>query len=297
MLYYKGDFLNKLDLIKAFLGDDVKEDELNDFEIYVHNKLSLFIPSSENSGYLISRNRTFPAYMIVIVFFEQDLGVEPEIEIKSKHYFAEIVSPGIPYETISQGLNRYYCIMIEKEYFDEQYRLYSDDIPRFEGQQFAVCSDILKTLNTFAFEYSKGMNNSDITLNAQVTLMTHWIIRSILGETVDMRSVSSNYSIGRVQQYIEQHFSENITVKDLADIAYMSESNFNRIFRRETAVTPIEYLIETRIAKSKILLRRKDITITVIAERCGFGSSAHFTSCFKKAVHMSPTEYRNRYME
>lgn len=292
-----GDFLKELDLVKSFLGNDIKDDELKNFEVYVHNKLGLFIPNSENSGDLIKKSRRFPAYMIVIVFFEQDLGIEPEVEIKSKHYFAEIVSPGTPYETISQGLNRYYCIMIDKEYFDEQYRLYSDDVPRFEGQQFAVCSDILKTLNTFAFECSKGMNNSDITLSAQVTLMTHWIIRSILGETVDMRSVSSNYSIGRVQQYIEQHFSENITVKDLADIAYMSESNFSRIFRKETAVTPIEYLIETRIAKSKILLRRKDITITVIADRCGFGSSAHFTSCFKKTVHMSPTEYRNRYME
>lgn len=289
--------MKELDLIKSFLGNDVKEDVLNNFEIYVHNKLGLFIPNSEDCEHLIKRNRTFPAYMIIIVFFEQDLGIEPEIEIKSKHYFAEIVSPDTPCGIISQGLNRYYCITIDREYFDEQYRLYSDNIPKFEGRQFAVCSDILKTLNTFAFEYSKAMNNSGITLNAQMTLITHWIIRSILGETVDMRSVSSNYSIGRVQQYIEQHFSESITVKNLADIAYMSESNFNRIFRRETAVTPIEYLIETRIAKSKVLLRRKDVAITSIAERCGFGSSAHFTSCFRRIVHMSPTEYRNRYIE
>ena len=112
-----------------------------------------------------------------------------------------------------------------------------------------------------------------------------------------MRSVSSNYSVGRVQQYIELHFGENITVKKLAQTAYMSESSLNRLFKKETSFTPIEYLIQTRIEKSKILLRRKDLPITEIAQRCGFGNSAHFTSCFKRLVNISPSEYREAYKE
>lgn len=50
-----------------------------------------------------------------------------------------------------------------------------------------------------AFEYNKSMMNSDITLEAQATVITHWIIRSILGETLDMRAVSSDYSVARAQ--------------------------------------------------------------------------------------------------
>lgn len=96
---------------------------------------------------------------------------------------------------------------------------------------------------------------------------------------------------------IEEHFNENITVSQLAQLGHMSDSNFNRIFKKETAQTPIEYLIEIRVQKSKTLLRRKDIPITEIAMRCGFGSSAHFASSFKRIMNISASEYRDSYQE
>ncbi len=289
--------MKNFNITKSLVGEYLEEDELKYVDCYVHNKLGLFIPSTEHCGYALQKNHAHPSYMIIIVFFQEDLGFNPKIEIKNKHYYAEIMSPDIPHNEISEKFSRYYCIMIDKKYFEEQYLLYSNDLPEFTGHQFSVCCDILKALNTFAFESSKSMKNSDITLDAQATLITHWIIRSILGENIDMRSVSSNYSVGRVQQYIEQHFNEKITVKDLAQTAYMSESSLNRLFKKETSFTPIEYLIETRIAKSKTLLRRKDIRITEIAARCGFSSNAHFTLCFKNIVHMSPSEFRELYHE
>lgn len=283
--------------IKSLVGDSLKEEELKFVDCYVNDNLGMFVPTAGRCGYAARKNHTHPSYMIVIVFANEEIFVKPKIELKNKHFFATITSPDVIHNDISEEFTRYYCIMIDKEYFEKQYRLYSDNLPRFEWHQFSLCSDILKTLNTFAFEYSKGMKNSDITLGAQTTLITHWIIRSLLGENMDMRSVSSNYSIGRVQQYIEQHFDENITVKKLAQIAYMSESSLNRLFKKEVSITPIEYLIQTRIEKSKILLKRKDIPVTEIAQRCGFGSSAHYTSCFKRLVKTSPSEYREAYKE
>ncbi|MCH5296230.1 MAG: helix-turn-helix transcriptional regulator [Ruminococcus sp.] len=283
--------------IRSLVGDSLKEDELQYVDCYVNDNLGLFIPSFGQCGYAARKSHTHPSYMIIIVFSNEELLVERKIELKPKHYFATITSPDIPHNDIDEDFNHYYCTMIDREYFEKQYRLYSENVPCFEQHQFSLCSDILKTLNTFALEYSKGMKNSDITLGAQTTLITHWIIRSILGENLDMRSVSSNYTVGRVQQYIEQHFDENITVKKLAQIAYMSESSLNRLFKKETSFTPIEYLIQTRIAKSKILLKRKDVPITEISQRCGFGSNAHFTSCFKRLVNISPSEYRDAYKE
>ena len=85
--------------------------------------------------------------------------------------------------------------------------MYAESVPTFNEQSFEICSDILKALNTFVFEYSKSMPNSDITLDAQAEIITHWIIRSIMGETFDMRAVSSDYSVARAQHYMEQHYS------------------------------------------------------------------------------------------
>ena len=141
------------------------------------------------------------------------------------------------------------------------------------------------------------MMNKDITLAAQTTILTHWIIRSVLGEEMDMRSVSSDYSIAKIQYYIEQHYGDSLTVEFLANHVHQSLSTFNRNFKREIGIAPIQYLEEVRIVKAKLLLRRVDIPLTDIALNCGFGSGAYFATIFKKHTGLTPTEYRKKHCE
>ena len=110
-----------------------------------------------------------------------------------------------------------------------------------------------------------------------------------------MSAVSSDYSVARAQHYIKQHFMEQITVSKLAELGYVSPSCLNRRFKKEVGITPIEYLIQTRIENAKKLLRRKDVPITEIVMRCGFGSSAHFSTCFHQRTNLTPTEYQEKY--
>lgn len=287
--------MENFELIKSLIGQSVTEEDLKYVDCYVHNKLGLFIPSVGPCQYAIRPSHTHPAYMFIIVFSLDTDKIKPSIEIRETHYFATVVSPDIPHQ--DTFLSHYYCILIDKEYFEEQYKMYTDEKPNFNWKQFAICHDILKALNTFAFEYSKKMQNADITLDAQSTIITHWFIRSILGENYDMRAISSNYAVARAEHYIEQHFNENITVSKLSELVNMSASSFNRIFKKEMKMTPIEYLIEIRIQKSKKLLIRKQIPITEIAMRCGFSSSAHFSASFSRLLNITPSEYRNSYCE
>ena len=289
--------MEDFELVKSLIGESVTEEDLKYVDCYVHNKMGLFIPSLGVCKYAIRPSHTHPSYMFIIVFSHNSVKIEPSIEIKETHYFATVLSPNIPHDDLEPPPAHYYCILIDKEYFEEQYKMYTEQKPDFNWQQFAICHDILKTLNTFAFEYSKKMQNADITLDAQTTIITHWLIRSILGENYDMRAISSNYAIARAQHYIEQHFSENISVKQLAELGNMSISSFNRIFKKVNKLTPIEYLIEIRIEKSKKLLRRKEIPITEIAMRCGFSSSAHLSSSFSRLLNITPSEYRNSYCD
>lgn len=279
--------MKDFNIIKGLLGDNVTEDDLLNVDCYVRPQLGVFIPIAEPCGYMEQSNNTHPAYMIVI-YFEQTSD-------KQAHYYAEITSPNVTYSN-KAGLH-YYCLMIEKEYFEKRYLMYSDAVSVYKEERFEMCSDILKSLNTFAFEYSKSMMNSSITLDAQAEIITHWIIRSIFGETLDLRAVSADYSVARAQHYMEQHYMENITVAKLAGLGYVSPSCFNRRFKKEIGITPIEYLIEIRIERSKILLRRKNIPVTEIAMRCGFGSNTHFSACFQSRVGVSPSEYRDKYTD
>lgn len=273
-----------MDIIKKLAGDDITEDELAGADCYARSQLGLFIPIAEKGCF--GKDHVYPSY-VVTISFEQS-------ENKYSHYKSEITSP---HEVCCGKGQHCYIIMIERAYFEKRFLMYSDAVPIFKGQRFEMCSDILKALNTFAFEYSKSMINSDITLDAQAEIITHWLIRSIFGETLDMRAVSADYSVARAQHYMEQHYSENITVAKLAELGYVSASSLNRRFKKETGITPIEYLIEIRIEKAKLFLRRKNIPVTDIAMRCGFGSSAHFSSCFQSRTGITPSEYREKYEE
>ncbi len=279
--------MKDFEIIKKLINDNITEDDFVDVDCYVRPQLGIFIPISESCEYMSKFNYTHSSYIIVI-YFEQSVD-------KQTHYYAEITSPDVPYSK-KTGMN-YYSLMIQKDYFEKRYQSYSNDLPVFNEKTFEMCSDILKALNTFAFEYSKSMMNSDITLDAQSEIITHWIIRSIFGETLDLRAVSADYSVARAQHYIEQHYMDNVTVSKLATLGYVSPSCFNRRFKKEIGITPIEYLIEIRIERSKTLLRRKNIPITEIAMRCGFGSNAHFSSCFQSRVGISPSEYRDKYSD
>ena len=292
--------MKDFDLIQSLIGTGVTENELQYVDCYVHKNLGLFIPSMGKCGYAAKIGHTHPSYMFAVIFSQDGLEDEsqirePEIEIRQNHYLAAALSPEIPHTDFSSDLLHYYGILIEKNYFESQYKMYTNERPDFFWRQFALCADILKTLNSFAFEYSKNMTNADVTLSAQVTLITHWIIRSLLGENSDVRSISSNYVMARLQHYIEQHFGEPLTQTTLAQAAHLSKSSLNRLFHRELGVSPMEYLAEVRIEKSKVLLRRKEISITETAARCGFGSSAYFAACFRKITGKTPSEYREKY--
>ena len=284
--------MDEFEQIKALVGKDVTKEDLRYVDCYVHHKIGLFIPSMGACQYAARPNHTHPAYMFT-VYFSEGVTSTGSMKPKENYYRAIGLSPNIPHQDTEN--QQYYCILIEKEYFEQQYQMYGGKNPCFNSIEFLVCQDILKTLNMFIFEISKHMQNAEITLEAQMTLITHWLIRSIIGESYDMRSISSHYAVARAQHYIEQHFNKAITVKQLAELGNMSTSNFNRIFKKELHITPFEYLIETRIEKAKNLLRRQDLPITEIAMRCGFGSSAHFSSKFSELVGVTPSEYRKGY--
>lgn len=283
---------DKLELAKALIGESLTKEDLKYVDCYVHKKVGLFIPSLGPCGYA-KKLHTHPSYMFIITFSKEMLPEELRIEVKENQYIGMVMSPNIPH--IDIPLLHYYCILIEKDYFEEEYKRYTDRKPDFQNKMFAICHDILHALNMFVFEYSKKMPNAEITLDAQATILVHWLIRSVLGENYDMRSISNNYAVARGQQYMEEHYAEKITVNYLADLGNLSVSSFNRMFKKETQMTPMDYLMEIRLEQSKKLLRRKEIPITEIAMRCGFNSSAHYSAMFRKNCGKTPTEYRNIY--
>lgn len=97
-----------------------------------------------------------------------------------------------------------------------------------------------------------------------------------------------------VIQYLHGHFTETISSDELARMAGLSVSHFERRFRLAFGSSPRQYLIRVRIENAVAKLRETDLSITEIALCCGFYDHAHFSRSFKGIMKMSPSTYRRK---
>ena len=100
--------------------------------------------------------------------------------------------------------------------------------------------------------------------------------------------------IYKVQNYIELHINDSLSIEELADIAGFSKYHFHRIFKRIVDEPLSRYVNRLKLERATNLLTyRSDMTITDIAYHFGFTDSAVFSRTFKNYYGVSPSQYRN----
>ena len=95
-----------------------------------------------------------------------------------------------------------------------------------------------------------------------------------------------------VAAYLCEHAREPVTLTEVAAHFAVSPSHLSRVFHQETGFGIKEYLIHYRIRQACELLLNSGLSITQIADQCGFSDSNYFGDAFKKATGLSPREYR-----
>ncbi|MGO4527553.1 AraC family transcriptional regulator [Paenibacillus sp. 2TAF8] len=98
-------------------------------------------------------------------------------------------------------------------------------------------------------------------------------------------------------RYIQNHYREQVTLDSLAEQFNYSSRHFSMQFKRKTGYSPIDYLIQTRIAKARTLLVRSDATLSEIAAEVGYSDVYYFSRIFKKHVGISPILYQRKMRE
>lgn len=107
----------------------------------------------------------------------------------------------------------------------------------------------------------------------------------------------SNVQIKQMMLYVQAHYSEKISVKQLADAAFLSERECYRIFQECLHMTPVEYIRSHRLQMACRMLTGDRMTLTQISHACGLGSSSYFGKLFKEYIGCTPLEYRRRLAE
>ena len=123
-------------------------------------------------------------------------------------------------------------------------------------------------------------------------------IYKIFAELLNPQSIKSkgesNYedSIQDVKNYIAENLNEKLTVQRLADESHMSTSHFSRVFKQQTGFSPYDYVLITRLNKSKYLLQKTEMSVSSIAYETGFNSESNFICFFTDNEGISPGKFR-----
>lgn len=121
-------------------------------------------------------------------------------------------------------------------------------------------------------------------LIAICVLFGRCINKSSLNDTVIDLSASLNY--------IYKNFNTEIRVDSLAEMEHLSTGYYRNLFKRQTGMSPIDYIIEIRICHSRELLSNTNLSIKEISSMVGYEDQLYFCRLFKKKTELTPKKYR-----
>ena len=101
----------------------------------------------------------------------------------------------------------------------------------------------------------------------------------------------------KLVSYMEAHYMDRIKLEDLADVIHCNLQYLCRLFKEIAGVSPIQYLIECRIAHARPMLSGSTRSVLEIGMDCGFDNVSYFIRQFKKYVGMTPGAYRKQVKE
>ncbi len=138
-------------------------------------------------------------------------------------------------------------------------------------------------------------NNKDEMGERMIAALTEQLLVELFRlQPEDRRSQEAKriYSkILMIQQHIDQHFVEDMTVEQLAKANYISPDYLTKCFREVTGYTPKQYITANRLVYARKLLRTTDMTVDNVAFRAGFFNVNNFIRSFKQYYGETPGNY------
>lgn len=108
-------------------------------------------------------------------------------------------------------------------------------------------------------------------------------------------STLSRTRLSHVLDYMQEYYTRDLSVAELAAVAQVSPSHFAQLFRTTMEMAPHEYLIACRIEHAKRLLLTQESPLNEVAYSCGFADQSHMTRHFRRIMGVTPGVFRKEY--
>lgn len=163
----------------------------------------------------------------------------------------------------------------------------------FPGDDFILCSMILnieKELKEMNAGYKTGAKCS--LFSALIHIIRKY--ECTLNESISRQNTRAVRQLREAMNFINENLSQKLTLKEIADRAYLTETYFSSLFKKYNGISPWDYVMIKRVELAIEMLKTTNLTKLEIAERCGFESSSNFYKAFAKVTGKTPSEYTNR---
>lgn len=124
-----------------------------------------------------------------------------------------------------------------------------------------------------------------LCVNSMIQLIIYNLLQDQLQENDFLKEIHPAIN------YIENHFSDKISISTLSSLTHMNISLFRKKFKSVTGLSPLKYVNQLRIEKAKEMLKSNLYTQTEIAEACGFNETSYFNKIFRQNTGCSPGKY------
>ncbi|NLG37059.1 MAG: helix-turn-helix transcriptional regulator [Clostridiales bacterium] len=165
-----------------------------------------------------------------------------------------------------------------------------------------VLSDVIRVIrpsNPIAFENRftdlLRLYRMGLTPPARIKARVLDLLTDLSGELYRENMISHGCeTIGPGIRYLEQHFTENTPIEELAALCFVSQTSFRRLFREYAGMSPVRYRNALRVNRARELLQSGLFTAGEAAEELGFSDTAYFCRVFKSVTGTSPGEFMRR---
>lgn len=142
------------------------------------------------------------------------------------------------------------------------------------------------------FYQSFKQNNIFKSLSYTFSLLSYLSSKENLSDTL----TEKEHLLLKITNYIKRHYSENLSVDEVAKIHNIDRSYLFKLFQKYKKTTPSRYIQNLKLQKSCSLLRKSSLSVTDISYECGFTSPSYFSKFFVSNTGMTPLTYRNKFI-
>jgi AraC family transcriptional regulator len=171
----------------------------------------------------------------------------------------------------------------------------STGLPRFHevsGKRDNVVSVLLDQLRN---ELTSPQGTSSLFVQGIAQSLAVHLVRTYSESNSgggEQRGALPAFKLRKITQFIEAHLEDPFSLRQLANVAGLSEFHFCRLFKRASGFSPSRYFIRMRMEKARQLLRETTKSVIEIGLDVGYSSPSHFAQVFRREVGVVPTEYR-----